>query len=466
MLTPRGGARDRVGGRVSPMTVAHRSGSDVFMCVAAAGLMSAMIALVSLQGGLTPDVRRFQFAYLTGFAGYALLVRQLIRGRPIGSVVGWIAFCIVARAALLNTQVGDDVYRYVWEGRVQAAGFSPYRVAPDDPVLAPLRDADWQRINHKDFTAVYPPLAQWLFRTVVRIRPAAATMKTALVALDLLAVLMLAAWLREAGRSASWTLAYALCPLTLTAFAVEGHVDALMLACLAAAGWADSRRRHALCGLLLGAAILAKTVPVLLLPWLLRRSPRAFLACVAGIAVGYAPHLDGDWTVFISLWRLAAHEFTLGPGQTALAFVFNPETVRVLSGMVVGASALMQAKRRVPLAKAAPAVFGAALVWMPVVHYWYVGWVILFLPFRVRPSWFVVTATMVFYFEATRAAQTGEWRMPGWTVYAVYGPFLIVWIVERLRPIPSGADRLPVTAPPSEPGSTFGDGTAPPARLP
>ena len=37
--------------------------------------------------------------------------------------------------------LSTDIYRYVWDGRVQAAGINPYRYLPADPALASLRDA-------------------------------------------------------------------------------------------------------------------------------------------------------------------------------------------------------------------------------------------------------------------------------------------------------------------------------------
>ena len=36
--------------------------------------------------------------------------------------------------------LSTDIYRYVWDGRVQAAGVNPYRYLPADPALASLRD--------------------------------------------------------------------------------------------------------------------------------------------------------------------------------------------------------------------------------------------------------------------------------------------------------------------------------------
>src|SRR5260370_28880371 len=38
--------------------------------------------------------------------------------------------------------LSDDIYRYVWDGRVQAAGINPYRYVPADEHLQGLQDAE------------------------------------------------------------------------------------------------------------------------------------------------------------------------------------------------------------------------------------------------------------------------------------------------------------------------------------
>ena len=70
----------------------------------------------------------------------------------------------MTRAAWGEPMLSDDVYRYVWDGRVQLEGVHPYRYAPVDPALGTLRDAHvFPRINHPEVPTIYPPLAQSLF---------------------------------------------------------------------------------------------------------------------------------------------------------------------------------------------------------------------------------------------------------------------------------------------------------------
>ena len=50
--------------------------------------------------------------------------------------------------------LSTDIFRYVWDGRVQAAGINPYRYIPADPHLAFLRDLDiYPHINRRELRA-------------------------------------------------------------------------------------------------------------------------------------------------------------------------------------------------------------------------------------------------------------------------------------------------------------------------
>ena len=71
------------------------------------------------------------------------------------------------RLALLFVEpyLSTDIYRYIWDGRVQAAGINPYRYVPNAPELAQLRDAAiFPLINRASYApTIYPPAAQAIF---------------------------------------------------------------------------------------------------------------------------------------------------------------------------------------------------------------------------------------------------------------------------------------------------------------
>src|SRR5579863_1133111 len=74
--------------------------------------------------------------YLVGL--YAL--ERTTASRTAYSLLIFVA--IVFRATLwpMEPTLSDDLQRYRWEGQVQANGWNPYSIAPNDPRLAYLRD--------------------------------------------------------------------------------------------------------------------------------------------------------------------------------------------------------------------------------------------------------------------------------------------------------------------------------------
>ena len=61
--------------------------------------------------------------------------------------------------------LSDDIYRYVWDGRVAMSGINPFAFAPQAEELRHLRDAAiWPLINHPTVPTIYPPAAQLVFQ--------------------------------------------------------------------------------------------------------------------------------------------------------------------------------------------------------------------------------------------------------------------------------------------------------------
>jgi len=189
--------------------------------------------------------------------------------------------------------LSSDLYRYVWDGRVQAASINPYRYIPADPALAGLRDqAIYPHINRRDYApTIYPPMAQVIFRAVAAISQSALAIKIAMVGFECLAIACLIGLLRVARLPTARVLIYAWNPLAVWAFAGNGHIDAAAVGLLAAALLCRALRRDALTGALLAAAILVKFLPLAIAPALWRpwsrsgrwRAPLAGLAVIIGL---------------------------------------------------------------------------------------------------------------------------------------------------------------------------------------
>ena len=88
--------------------------------------MRGVVALILMQG-----------------AFWLAAVGLLMRGARSASA-GCSAWPSILRLTILflPPYLSDDIYRYIWDGRVQGAGVNPYLYIPNDPALAGLRDAE------------------------------------------------------------------------------------------------------------------------------------------------------------------------------------------------------------------------------------------------------------------------------------------------------------------------------------
>ncbi|HEU4764589.1 MAG TPA: hypothetical protein VFT93_02930, partial [Candidatus Eisenbacteria bacterium] len=106
-------------------------------------------------------------AHLIYLAAAALALRG--RGpwsrRPALALAVILGVGLVPRLLLLPTapSLSEDLYRYLWDGRLVANGWNPYPRPPSDPTFAPWHDDVYRHLNHAGVPTIYPPVAQWLF---------------------------------------------------------------------------------------------------------------------------------------------------------------------------------------------------------------------------------------------------------------------------------------------------------------
>jgi hypothetical protein len=197
--------------------------------------------------------------------------------------------------------LSNDIYRYIWDGRVQAAGINPYIHVPADPALAALRDAAiFPAINRADYAVTaYPPVAQMFFFLVTRIAENLTTMRLAMVACEFAIVAIVIDLARTLQRPVTAVVAYAWHPLAIWEIANSGHVEALMVALLMLAVWLLVRARPVAGAVAVALAVLMKPYAVLVLPAFWRPWDwRAPLAVIAAIALCYLPYASAGRGVF------------------------------------------------------------------------------------------------------------------------------------------------------------------------
>ncbi len=236
-----------------------------------------------------------------------------------------VAVGIALRLALLPTvpDLSGDVYRYIWDGRVVAAGFDPYTHVPADPALAFLRDpAQYGLIDKRDYAVtIYPPVAEALFALVTRVSASVLAMKAAMVLLEGAAVLAVARLLSRLGRSRAWLGAYLLHPAPIWEIAGNGHVDAATMAFVFGAfAWLGGARRPSASAVAVTLGALVKPTAALALPALWRPwQVRLPLLAVAVAALCYLPFAVSAGTGVVGFLPSYAREQGLSSGTGVLA---------------------------------------------------------------------------------------------------------------------------------------------------
>jgi alpha-1,6-mannosyltransferase len=361
-----------------------------------------------------------------------------------GSIVLIVAFGVLFRLTLVPHPVvgSDDVYRYLWDGKVAASGVNPFAYVPTDPHLSHLASADLPaKVNHAELRTLYPALAEGLFFLSNKLfGESAAGLKLLLVGFDCVTMALLWALLRRHGRSPLALVLYAWSPLPIIYFGLDGHIDALGIAFLVLALLCFAMNRRLQAVVALGLSALAKLVPLILVPLLLRmdKGVRRFvfpavpvLLVVCGYLLYYEPTLGSveSLKTFGVHWEFNGSIFSLiyfltGSNETAhramavmmvcwlgvLAFIDRPLTEKIFWGFV------------------------GFILLSPVVHPWYLTWLAALLVIRWSIAVFVflglsnIANIVVYQYRAF-----GEWNDQPLLLLIEYVPVFLLLAREIVR---------------------------------
>ncbi len=404
----------------------------------AALLLVVCVAWMGQNGPIGSRGGLFMGVYLGAFAGWLSVWVLWPRGRgQIGLL--W-ALAIATRLLMLPFPVGDDVFRYVWEGQIQVEGFNPYRLAPDAPELEHLRDEGWRGINHKEIPAIYPPLAQLVFRATANVWADGRSLRLVFTAADLVTLLLLSQLAQALGLARRHLVLYALNPIVLVYVAGEAHLDPLYLVFLIGALLAHARRRPGLAFLLLGFSIMAKLVALLFLPLFVWRRHVSRLVWVVPPFLLVTPYVDGITSGAAVLERFVTTFYYNGFLLSLLRpLIGRHDAIPVCWGVfILGLAAIWLLVPNV--LRATYLAAGLLLLTMPTVHQWYFLLMATLLPLFRSPGWLLLCGTVAATF-ATRITQhaTGEWHDYAAARLVEYAPLVAagivgLWTGRRLGP--------------------------------
>ncbi|MEV6651619.1 glycosyltransferase 87 family protein [Streptomyces sp. NPDC051219] len=436
--------------------------------------LAAVLTLTIRKDGYHSDPAGLSWWYAASWLLFGAAAWSL-RKAPVAHAVALVlagGIAVAATGLAAPPRTSTDAYRYAWDGRVQAAGISPYDHAPADPEPARLRDswlfptgaacegpdrvripavgavvAQCTRLNRPHVHTIYPPVAEGYFLLVHSLSPDGARHKPlqtggALLSLGTTAALLLVLRRRGDVRYAAY---WAWCPAVPVEAVNNAHADALGVL-LAVIGLGVVKARRVAGGAVLGAAIGTKLLPAVVLPGTLsgvrrfRDAAAVLLPAAAVLAVTYVPYvLVSDGSVLGYLGGYVVEEgyddTSTAKNRFAVLRLLLPDAWAVAAATVVLLLVVLHVLRRGDPRRpwsGALLVTGTAFLLLTPGYSWYALLLVGLVALDGRWEWLGIAVAGAAKYVTGRAFPDSY--TVGTTAYAIAAAAVLVgWALRRAR---------------------------------
>ncbi len=279
------------------------------------------------------DTANLLLLYSLAFAAYLLCYRLAQTPQRVKQLL---VVAVLVRAVLIPAMpnLSDDIYRFVWDGRLLAQGYDPFAYLPSEIIAGEgnvtalgINQALYDRLNSPDYYTIYPLVNQAVFALAAWASPTSVRGSAIIIRLIIFAAELLTLWLlmrllntepylrrhptrnneygpshgrSEIARISSFSihhslfnipflqtiqgkkkppyqppprtiLLYALNPLVIIELTGNLHFEALMITFVLGSVYLLRQQKLILSGVALALAVCTKLVPLIFLPLYLRR---------------------------------------------------------------------------------------------------------------------------------------------------------------------------------------------------
>ena len=366
-----------------------------------AGILAAVIA--SFQFLPFVPILSFTFSFIFSSIIYLFFAYELSRKelsqRVLYLLLG-LFFCV--RLCFIDTLPvsSDDIYRYMWDGKVQVNGINPYLYPPNAAALESLHSAVIPKlVNQPNLPTIYFPFSEWIFYLSFLISGEHVWgLKILILAAEIATTLLLMVTTTIAGISKRFTLLYAACPLPIFMYALDAHVDVFGLTFLVLFLYLFLNKRFAFSLAALAFSLSIKPAALIVLPILFfsERSlkKRLYIAAVPPLLLiaQFIPYMISV-NPFSTLFAFTKHWTFNGSVFNLLdLFIMNNQTSRSICAGLLMLSILFLSFNKQRLTDKIYFAFLLLLIFSPIVHPWYIGWVTVLIPLTRKWSGIVFAA--------------------------------------------------------------------------
>lgn len=343
--------------------------------------------------------------------------------------------CCIGMPLILS----DDLYRYLWEGRLVLQGGNPYVNSPDS---FSTMDGVRELVNHPSIAAIYPPLAQVTFAMVSLISYTPIAMQCFFALVNVCTAYGIWVYIRENHGDVRLAWLYAVHPLSIVESAGMAHLDGLAI-CMTVWGLNFYSKRH----WLWFAAGGVKLFPLAMLPMLKKWNLQQILMMTACV-------IASSW-YFWDPAILRIHPYVQHWSFNSLLYmilsVWNGDWARWICIGLAGGSAMVAihgVRNRQWSIVDGWFWFGATFILLsPTVHPWYALWVwvpcLLQNKFNHWPwTWFVSLLPIVYVALTTLDPSSGAWSPSPWPSLLIYTILCSLMFLSKFVDLDSWMKRL------------------------
>ena len=358
----------------------------------------------------------------------------------------------------------DDWNRYLWDGMVVTQGENPYIYSPEDILrnqdpaqtqtllnLSEYHDNVLHKINNRNLTTIYPPIAQAAFAIAALIDQANLdAMRMVFLLTEAITMFLMVKALSLYGRSPLWVGLYALNPLLIFSAFNAAHMDILLAPFLIGTVIA-MRKQPFIAAILLAAAAAVKIWPLLLAPIIFRPWRRdlkiyftsALIVTVLSLALLW-PMLStlsetSGLSAYSAQWQRSSFIFpllekTIGLISDNAGAIARIIIALLLTGLSLWRGLISPIGRLTERPAELMLITLALYLLSPTGFPWYLIWVLVFIPFRPLYGLGLLCALTPLYYVRFGLGELGRYDIyTQWLIPLQFGPPILILIYELMK---------------------------------
>jgi len=421
-----------------------------------------------------PAINYFQYlmTIIPIYLFYAIMVLIILKFSKRISLPVYLIFIFgfIFRIVTITQEpsLSDDIYRYIWDGRVSADCVNPYQYPPNHPELEHLQDSQiYIHINYPEIATVYPPASQLFFLANTFFGDSVFSWKIILLVLEAILTIILLKLANLFHLSRYRIVIFSLNPLIIIETYQSGHLELLGLLFFWWAVYFYYKKADGFSVLLFIFSVLIKFLPGLIfIPFLLNKFWKKMPLILAGLLISILPFtLNGTipmagFLSYINRWSFNGFIFKVSTelfnvlnfpvfeiGDYDLnwhleVFYINQEFYYKIIAVIILLFVLIDQVRRQKMCGRLSGIMpiqsgffitATILLLMPTLHPWYLIWIIPFLVFTPNWAWLSFTFLIQLSYQVLAVYRlTGIWEESGWILAIEYIPFYIILILEYM----------------------------------